>query len=148
MSDELAKCSMIPAREQQAVKDLLDKIMERMANDSFISVRGSRRQGPRRPRKLPPRGPNIGQSRNERQPEARFEITDKTDRFSGIKNSAGLLGSLGRSSFGRHDTRDLSTGVESGGVSRSYEFGDILNMTSPPRSSIAVRREGPKVPIE
>src|SRR5260370_1301434 len=59
-----------------------------------------------------------------------------------------LLGSLGRSSFGRHDTRDLATGVESGGVSRHYEFGDTLNMDISATLFNAVRREGAKVPIE
>src|SRR6266568_1709534 len=58
------------------------------------------------------------------------------------------LGSLGRSSFGRHDTRDLATGVESGGVSRPYEFGDTLNMDISATLFNAVRREGAKVPIE
>src|SRR5207244_12243827 len=54
--------------------------------------------------------------------EARFEITDKTIDFLGFKTLQDLLGSLGRSSFGRHDTLHLSTGVESGGLARPYEF--------------------------
>jgi Ca-activated chloride channel family protein len=35
---------------------------------------------------------------------------------------------MGRSSLGRHDTRDLSTGIEAGGPPRPYEFGDTLNI--------------------
>src|SRR6266849_4015910 len=58
-----------------------------------------------------------------------------------------LLASLGKSSFGRHDTRDLATGVESGGVSRQYEFGDTLNLDLSATLFNAVRREGVKVPI-
>src|SRR5207245_6186298 len=54
----------------------------------------------------------------------------------------------GRSSFGRHDTRDMATGVESGGVSRAYEFGDTLNLDVSETLFNAVRREGAKVPIE
>src|SRR5256886_4556846 len=80
--------------------------------------------------------------------EARFEITDKTMDFLGFKTLQDLLGSLGRSSFGRHDTRDLATGVESGGVSRPYEFGDTLNLDISETLFNAVRREGAKVPIE
>ena len=38
------------------------------------------------------------------------------------------MGSLGKSSFGRHDTRDLATGIEASGASRPYEFGDTLNL--------------------
>ena len=84
----------------------------------------------------------------ERNPEARFEITDKAIDFLGFKTLRDLLGSLGRSSFGRHDTRDLSTGVESGGVSRPYEFGDTLNLDISQTLSNAIRREGVKVPID
>src|SRR5947209_2920 len=59
-----------------------------------------------------------------------------------------LLGSLGRSSFGRHDTRDLATGVETSGASRAYEFGDTLNLDVSETLFNAVRRDGAKVPIE
>ena len=59
----------------------------------------------------------------------KFEVTDKSLDFLGYKTLRDLLGSLGKSSFGRHDTRDLATGIEaSGGVARRYEFGDTLNL--------------------
>src|SRR5882724_10597167 len=125
MSDELREMFDEPsAMNSQAVKDLLDKIMERMANEGFINPQQPPQVTP--PPQTSARG-QLGQP-HERQPEARFEITDKTIDFLGFKTLQDLLGSLGRSSFGRHDTRDLSTGVESGGVSRPYEFGDTLNM--------------------
>src|SRR5436309_9643133 len=138
MSDELR------AMNSQAVKDLLDKIMERMANEGFINPQQPPQVTP--PPQTSARG-QLGQP-HERQPEARFEITDKTIDFLGFKTLQDLLGSLGRSSFGRHDTRDLSTGVESGGISRPYEFGDTLNMDISATLFNAVRREGAKVPIE
>src|SRR6266446_3142151 len=145
MSEELRKMLQDPAAmNSQEVKDLLDKITERLANEGFIN--------PQRPPQVTPppqtsaRG-QLGQPQ-ERQPEARFEITDKTIDFLGFKTLQDLLGSLGRSSFGRHDTRDLSTGVESGGASRHYEFGDTLNMDISATLFNAVRREGAKVPIE
>ncbi len=43
-------------------------------------------------------------------------MTDKSLDFLGFKTLKDLLGSLGKSSFGRHDTRDLATGIESSGV--------------------------------
>ena len=46
-------------------------------------------------------------------PQVKFEVTDKSLDFLGFKTLKDLLGSLGKSSFGRHDTRDLATGVES-----------------------------------
>ena len=80
--------------------------------------------------------------------EARFEITDKALDFLGFKTLKDLLASLGKSSFGRHDTRDLATGVESGGASKPYEFGDTLNMDISGTFFNAVQRNGAGMPIE
>src|SRR5258705_10092321 len=132
------------AMNSQAVKDLLDKLAERLANEGFIN--------PQQPPQITPppqtsaRG-QLGQPQ-DRQNEVRFEITDKAIDFLGFKTLQDLLGSLGRSSFGRHDTRDLSTGVESGGISRPYEFGDVLNLDISETLSNAIRREGVKVPLQ
>jgi Ca-activated chloride channel family protein len=145
MSDELREMLQNPqARDNQAIKDLLDKLIERMAQEGYIN--------PQQPPQVtpPPQTSARGQlgKPQERQPEARFEITDKTIDFLGFKTLQDLLGSLGRSSFGRHDTRDLATGVEASGVSRQYEFGDTLNLDVSETLFNAVRRDGAKVPIE
>jgi Ca-activated chloride channel family protein len=132
------------AQNSQAVKDLLEKLMERLAEEGFINPQQPPQVTP--PHQNSARG-SLGQPQ-DRQTEARFEITDKTIDFLGFKTLQDLMGSVGRSSFGRHDTRDLSTGVESGGVSRPYEFGDTLNMDVSETLFNAVRREGVKVPIE
>lgn len=87
-------------------------------------------------------GPGQG-----RDGQARFEVTDKSLDFLGFKTLKDLLGSLGKSSFGRHDTRDLATGIESSGSSKLYEFGDTLNLDISETLFSAVRREGVKVPI-
>ena len=50
-----------------------------------------------------------------------FKVTDKSIDFLGFKTLKDLLGSLGRASFGAHDTRDLATGVESSGAAKPYE---------------------------
>ncbi len=113
------------------------------ANEGFINPQQPPQVTP--PPQTSARG-QLGQPQDRT--EARFEITDKTIDFLGFKTLQDLLGSLGRSSFGRHDTRDLSTGVESGGVSRPYEFGDTLNLDISETLFNAVRREGAKVPIE
>ncbi|PYU64435.1 MAG: hypothetical protein DMG56_06330, partial [Acidobacteria bacterium] len=145
MSNELREMLQDPgAMNSQAVKDLLDKLTERLANEGFINPQQPPQVTP--PPQTSARG-QLGQPQ-DRQTEARFEITDKTIDFLGFKTLQDLLGSLGRSSFGRHDTRDLATGVESGGVSRTYEFGDTLNMDISATLFNAVRREGAKVPIE
>jgi Ca-activated chloride channel family protein len=145
MSEEMQKMLQDPgAMNNQEIKDLIEKLMERLSQEGFIN--------PQQPPQVTP--PNTSSARGqvgdaqERQQEVRFEITDKTIDFLGFKTLQDLLGSLGRSSFGRHDTRDLATGVESGGISRPYEFGDTLNIDISATLFNAVRREGAKVPIE
>src|SRR5262249_53547314 len=52
-----------------------------------------------------------------------------------------LLGSLGKSSFGRHDTREQATGVETTGAPKPYEFGDTLNLDAAATLLNAAARE-------
>jgi Ca-activated chloride channel family protein len=85
-------------------------------------------------------GPQMG--------EVRFELTEKSLDFLGYKTLKDLLGSLGKSSFGRHDTRDMATGIETSGAARPYEFGDILNLDVTETLASAIRRDGLKVPID
>lgn len=59
---------------------------------------------------------------------ARFELSDRGLDFLGFRALRHLLGTLGRSSLGHHDTAHLSTGVEASEASKQYEFGDTLNI--------------------
>ncbi len=96
------------AQSEQDLKQLIDRLIERMMEEGYIN-------GPPPQVTAPPdktqRG-HIG-SGQDAQNQARFEITDKTIDFLGFRTLKELLGSLGKSSFGRHDTRELATGVES-----------------------------------
>ena len=76
------------------------------------------------------------------------KITDKSVDFLGFKTLKDLLGSLGKSSFGAHDTRDLATGVETSGAAKPYEFGDTLNLDISQTLFSAIQREGLKVPTQ
>ena len=145
LSDELREMLRDPgALNNEEVRDLIEKLMERLAQEGYINPQQPPQVTPP-PQHTP--GGHLGQPQ-DRNTEARFEITDKTIDFLGFKTLRDLLGSLGRSSFGRHDTRDLSTGVESGGASRPYEFGDVLNLDISQTLSNAIRRHGAKVPID
>jgi Ca-activated chloride channel family protein len=145
ISEELQQMLRDPgALSNQNVRDLIERIIDRLTQEGFINPQQPPQVTP--PPQTTPGG-QLGQ-RPERDAEARFEITDKAIDFLGFKTLRDLLGSLGRSSFGRHDTRDLSTGVESGGLSRPYEFGDMLNLDISQTLSNAIRREGVKVPID
>jgi Ca-activated chloride channel family protein len=145
MSDELREMLNNPnARQSQEVRDLIEKLMERMAQEGYINPQQPPQVTP--PPQSSARG-QVGQAQ-ERDTEARFEITDKTIDFLGFKTLQDLLGSLGRSSFGRHATRDLATGIEASGVSREYQFGDTMNLDVSETLFNAVRRDGAKVPVE
>jgi Ca-activated chloride channel family protein len=133
-----------PEEMDAKMKEMIDQLIDRLMQEGYVTGNPQITAPPDKT----PRG-QVGQGRErDRDNEARFEITDKTIDFLGFKTLKDLMGSLGKSSFGRHDTRDLSTGVESGGASRAYEFGDTLNLDISGTLFNAVRREGSKVPIE
>jgi Ca-activated chloride channel homolog len=129
--------------QNQELRDLIDQLIQRMEEEGFLTQQENARVTPP-PSETP--GGQIGQEQPK--VEARFEITDKTLDFLGFKTLKDLLASLGKSSFGRHDTRDLATGIESGGASKPYEFGDTLNMDISGTLFNAVRRNGAGIPIE
>src|ERR1700741_24230 len=118
--------------------ELIEKLIERMQQEDYISI--DQPPDPARP------SGTAGQV-GENQPQAKFEITDKSLDFLGFKSLRNLLGSLGKSSFGRHDTRDLATGIEASGASRTYEFGDTLNLDITATLSSAIQREGLSLPL-
>jgi Ca-activated chloride channel family protein len=117
--------------------ELIEKLIERMQQEDYISVDEPHD---------PARQSSVGGQTGEAQ-QARFEITDKSLDFLGFKSLRNLLGSLGKSSFGRHDTRDLATGIEASGSSKTYEFGDTLNLDITATLSNAIQREGLTLPL-
>ncbi len=128
----------------ERINELVDRLIERMMEEGYLNSTQPPQITP--PPGKTPRGQVGGP--HDAQNQARFEITDKTIDFLGFRTLKDLLGSVGKSSFGRHDTRELATGVESGGASRPYEFGDTLNLDVAATLFKAVRREGARVPIE
>src|SRR5207244_13502677 len=91
MSEELRKMLQDPAAmNSQAVKDLLDKLTERLANEGFINPQQPPQVTP--PPNTSARG-RLGQPQ-DRQTEARFEITDTTIDFLGFKTPQDLLRSF------------------------------------------------------
>jgi len=118
--------------------ELIDQLIERMQQEDYISIdqpHDSAKQS------------SVGGQLGEAQQQAKFEITDKSLDFLGFKTLRDLLGSLGKSSFGRHDTRDMATGIETSGASRQYEFGDTLNLDITATLSSAIQREGLTLPL-
>ena len=118
--------------------ELIEQLIERMQQDDYITI--DQPHDPTRP------STEAGQT-GDAAPPARFEVTDKSLDFLGFKALRDLLGSLGKSSFGRHDTRDMATGIETSGASKPYEFGDTLNLDSTATLSNAIQREGLSLPL-
>jgi Ca-activated chloride channel family protein len=114
---------------------LLERLVQKMADEGQITIEDPSEQQP---------GAGRGDGPDTK---VKFEVTDKSLDFLGFKTLKDLLGSLGKSSFGRHDTRDLATGIESSGSSKQYEFGDTLNLDISETLFSAVRRDGARVPL-
>jgi Ca-activated chloride channel homolog len=125
--------------DADALDDLVQKVIERLVREGYLRTsEGEPFHDPTGSGAgLGPEGPPI-----------RFEMTEKTVDFLGYKALKDLLGSLGKSSFGRHDTRDLATGIEASGPSRPYAFGDTLNLDVGETLLAAVARNGLRLPID
>ncbi|WP_263375284.1 vWA domain-containing protein [Granulicella aggregans] len=109
------------------VEELIDQIIQKMQEQNFINAEQ----------------PQQGQGENgEGEANAKFEVTDKGMDFLGYKALRELLGPLGRSNLGRHDTRHEASGVETNGSSKLYEFGDTLNLDITATLSSVFAREG------
>src|SRR6202522_162122 len=115
------------------VEELIDQIIQKMQEQNFINAE----QPP------PPGAGGTGDGES-----ARFEVTDKSRDFFGYNALRELLAPLGKSNLGRHDTRHESSGVETNGSSKLYEFGDTLNLDITATLSSVFAREGLATAIE
>jgi len=109
----------------EQLEALIDRLVQKLMTEGYVTD--------------PPQGAGREDAANS---EVRVETTDKALDFLGYKTLKDLLGSLGRSSFGAHDTRDMATGVEASGSSKPYEFGDTLNLDVNETLAHALRRQG------
>ena len=123
------------------LSQLIDKLLERLAEEGYVTIEQPHaNQGQ-------VNQPTTGNAMGP-EGQAKFELTDKALDFLGYKTLKDLLASLGKSSFGRHDTRELATGIEAHGSSRPYEFGDTMNLDVNATLLSAIERQGLRVPID
>ena len=106
---------------EERLDALIQKIIDNLQSQGYLPGAPE----PQRDR-AEPNAPGSGGMGDPRQ--FRFEITDKSLDFLGYRALRDLLGSLGRSSLGRHDTREMATGIEASGAAKPYEFGDTMNL--------------------
>ncbi len=128
---------------EQRLDALIEKVIEKLQSQGYLSgppdleAERESREG---------QGPGAGMDNPE---QYRFEITDKSIDFLGYRALRDLMGSLGKSSLGRHDTREMATGIEASGTSKPYEFGDTMNLDASGTIMNAVlraRRDNPARP--
>ncbi|HEX5473403.1 MAG TPA: VWA domain-containing protein [Vicinamibacterales bacterium] len=106
---------------EERLDALIQKIIEKLQAQGYLTG------PPDLEREREAREGNVGAGAGHAE-QYRFEITDKSLDFLGYRALRDLLGSVGKSSIGRHDTRELATGIEASGASKHYEFGDTLNL--------------------
>ena len=101
--------------------ELIRRIIEKLQHQGYLTSSPD----PEREREQREGGrPGVGGAEQS----FKFEITDKSLDFLGYRALRDLLGSIGKSSLGRHDTREMATGVEASGAPKRYEFGDTMNL--------------------
>jgi Ca-activated chloride channel family protein len=123
------------------LEELINKLIERLVEEGYLDLK----EVPQRQQTQ--RGQGKGEVGEPTPRNIKFEITEKGLDFLGYKTLQKLLGSLGKSSLGRHRTHHLDTGVEAALASKPYEFGDTINLDVNATLLSAIAREGLHVPL-
>ena len=127
----------------EEIQQLVDRLTESLAEGGYITVSPSDQARRERPRENPTGSIDPKMERTS----VRFQLTEQSVDFLGYKTLKDLLGSLGKASFGAHDTREMATGVETSGSCKPYEFGDNLNLDVNETLLQAIRRQGLSGPL-
>ena len=131
--------------EGSQLQEMLNQLIERLVEEGYLTLHEYSQDSPQQ-REME-RGNGEGQLEEPLPRNIKFEVTEKGLDFLGYKTLRGLLGSLGKSSMGRHDTAHLATGVEAESASKPYEFGDTINLDVNTTLLSAIQREGLSVPL-
>jgi len=123
--------------QAQQREKLIQRLIEKLEESGYINTEGP-----------PPDNPTAPGKEGGPETQIHFEVTDKAIDFLGFKTLKDLLGSLGKSSFGAHDTRELATGIDASGGSKLYNFGDTMNLDISATLFSAMQREGLKLPLD
>src|ERR671926_228229 len=122
------------------LEELLNQLIERLVEEGYLKLSEEPAERDRQRRQRRQGGQGKFEEPTPR--NVKFEVTEKGLDFLGYKTLRNILGSLGKSSVGRHDTQHLSTGVEAAQASKPYEFGDTINLDVNTTLLSAIQREG------
>ena len=124
------------------LEELINKLIERLVEEGYLNLKELPQE-----QQQSRTGAGQGEIGEPLPRNIRFEVTEKGLDLLGYKTLQKLLGSLGRSSIGRHETHYLDTGVEAALSSKQYEFGDTINLDVNTTLLSAITREGLSVPL-
>jgi len=125
------------------LEELINQLIERLVEEGYLNLK----EVPQEQRREPQNGEGQGEFGEAMPRNIKFEVTEKGLDFLGYKTLQKLLGSMGKSSIGRHETPHLDTGVEAALSSKQYEFGDTINLDVNATLMSAITREGLGVPL-
>jgi len=125
------------------LEELINQLIERLVDEGYLNLT----EVPAEQRRAIQNGNGQGEISQPLPRNIKFEVTEKGLDFLGYKTLQKLLGSLGKSSIGRHETHHLDTGVEAALSSKQYEFGDTINLDVNTTLMSAITREGLSVPL-
>jgi Ca-activated chloride channel family protein len=125
------------------LEELVNQLIERLVEEGYLNLKEVEQPQALQQQNGQGRG-EIGQPMPR---NVKFEVTEKGLDFLGYKTLQKLLGSVGKSSIGRHDTPQLDTGIEAALSSKLYEFGDTINLDVNATLLSAIQREGLGVPL-
>src|SRR5687767_2636568 len=111
--------------EGSQLQEMLNQLIERLVEEGYLTLHEEPLTAQQRREMM---GNGEGRIEEPLPRNVKFEVTEKGLDFLGYKTLRNLLGSLGKSSMGRHDTSHLATGVEAEAASKPYEFGDTINL--------------------
>ena len=111
--------------EGSQLQEILNQLIERLVEEGYLTLRQEPLTAEQRRELM---GNGEGRIEEPLPRNIKFEVTEKGLDFLGYKTLRNLLGSLGKSSMGRHDTSHLATGIEAEAASKPYEFGDTMNL--------------------
>ncbi|MEZ5427159.1 MAG: VWA domain-containing protein [Pyrinomonadaceae bacterium] len=126
------------------LEELINQLIERLVEEGYLNLKEVSSEQRRQQQQG---GMGQGEIGEPLPRDVRFEITEKGLDFLGYKTLRQLLGSMGKSSVGRHETNHLDTGVEAAMSSKQYEFGDTINLDVNTTLLSAIQREGLGVPL-
>ena len=130
---------------RQKIAELLDELVQKLMEEGYLSVNAP----PQMPGSHTEMAAGMGMTDEARAAQqVEFNLTQKGIDFLGFRTLRHLLGAMGKSSFGSHDTPHLATGIEADAESRNYEFGDTLNLDIPATLKNALKRGSLGLPLD